>query len=168
MNQWAMVRPELDVSAMGVFGPLHRSFLLYRTQISEIFEQHGTNEAGFDVLASLQARGAGLSADGGRAGGADPCHHRGLTLRVNRLEQAGLVERRRDDVDNRVVYVTLTAAGKAPVDRVADAHFANERRMLRGLTAAQRVALAGLLGELEESLCAAVEGEPDDDTSQTA
>ncbi len=55
INTWATIRPpELDVSAMQVFGRLHRSFLLYREQISARFEELGTNVAGFDVMAALR------------------------------------------------------------------------------------------------------------------
>ena len=64
---------------------------------------------------------------------------------------------RRDDIqddaeDRRVVHVQLTEEGLAFVDRVSQAHFANENRMLRGLTATERERLADLLSRLEASL----------------
>jgi len=165
--QWAEVRPELDVSAMAVFGRLHRSFLLYRSQISEVFEAYGTNEAGFDVLASLR-RAPDFTRTAGELAVQTLVTTGGLTLRVDRLQQAGLVERRRDDVDARVVYVTLTDEGKKLIDTVADIHFANEVRMLQGLTKTQRETLARLLGLLESSLNQAAEDEGDEDSSRGA
>jgi DNA-binding MarR family transcriptional regulator len=151
IRQWAAVRPELDVSAMSVFGPLHRAFLLYRLQIGDVFERHGTNEAGFDVLASLR-RSPDMRRTAGELAAETLVTTGGLTLRVKRLEEAGLVERERDPADARVVYVTLTEAGRRLVDEVADAHFANEQQMLGRLSAAQRERLAELLVALEASL----------------
>lgn len=42
---------------MEVFGRLHRSFLFYRTAINGWFAEFGTNEPGFDVLATLRRCG---------------------------------------------------------------------------------------------------------------
>jgi DNA-binding MarR family transcriptional regulator len=42
-----------------------------------------------------------------------------LTPLIKRLESAGLVSRRRDSADERVVRVSLTAAGRAIVDQAA-------------------------------------------------
>ncbi|KQY50997.1 MULTISPECIES: MarR family winged helix-turn-helix transcriptional regulator [unclassified Nocardioides] len=168
IEQWAAVRPELDVSAMSVFGPLHRSFLLYRAQISAIFESYGTNEAGFDVLASLRRAAPEHRRTAGELAAQTLVTTGGLTLRVNRLQEAGLVQRQRDGVDNRVVYVTLTEAGRRLIDEVADAHFANEQRMLAGLTNKQRTNLSALLGELESSLRAVVQLGPDGEVKDSA
>ena len=43
-----------------------------------------------------------------------------LTPLLKRLEAAGLIKRKRDDQDERVVRVTLTAAGRALQDRLQD------------------------------------------------
>lgn len=151
IGQWAAVRPELDVSPMKVFGPLHRAFLFYRAQINQIFDEHGINEAGFDVLACLR-RSPDQRRTAGELAAQTLVTTGGLTLRVNRLEEAGLVARERDGIDARVVYVTLTPAGLDLVDKVADAHFANEARMLAGITAQQRSELSELLILLETTL----------------
>lgn len=151
IGQWRAVRPELDVSGMAVFGPLHRAFLLYRMQIAEIFERHGTNEAGFDVLASLR-RAPDFRRTAGELAAETLVTTGGLTLRVKRLEEAGLVSRQRDETDARVVYVTLTDEGRRLVDEVSDAHFENELEMLAGLTVKQRETLGDLLVALESSL----------------
>lgn len=82
----------------------------------------------------------------------------GLTLRLDRLEKAGLIIRERDTEDRRVVHAQLTDAGLKLVSEVARAHFTNELRMLSGLTAPEREQLAALLAKLERSLLDA-EGE---------
>lgn len=152
IRQWAQSRPELDVSALEIFGRMHRSFLLYRSRINGVFEQFGTNEAGFDVLACLRRAEPEFRRTAGELAKQTLVTTGGLTLRVNRLEEAGLVLRERDEEDARVVYVTLSDAGRDLVDRVADAHFAELARMLVGLDPEQKARLAGLLTVLEGSL----------------
>lgn len=165
IRQWARSRPELDVSALDVFGRLHRSFLLYRSRINVVFEQFGINEAGFDVLACLRRAEPTFRRTAGELAKQTLVTTGGLTLRVNRLEEAGLVVRDRDPDDARVVYVTLSDAGRELVDRVSDAHFAALRRMLAGLDLDQKGELAGLLAVLEGSLRAAPAGEAIEQTA---
>jgi DNA-binding MarR family transcriptional regulator len=155
IEQWARERPELDVSPMQVLGRLHRSFLRYQSQISERFAEHGINMAAFDVLAALRRSGPPFRRTTGELAATALVTSAGASLRVDRLEQTGLVERERDAEDRRIVYVRLTPAGRRLVDEVADVHFANEARMIAGLSPADRHALAGLLRKLEQSLAGA-------------
>lgn len=152
IGQWAVVRPELDVLAMEVFGRLHRSFLLYRSAISSGFAKLGTSEPGFDVLATLRRSGPEHRLSAGELARQTLVTTGGLTLRVKRLEEEGYVRRERDPDDNRMVHVELTPAGLELVDRAADAHFRNLTRMLDGLTAEERDELARLLGRLYRTL----------------
>jgi DNA-binding MarR family transcriptional regulator len=76
----------------------------------------------------------------------------GTTKRLDRLERAGLVERTADPDDRRGVIITLTAAGHELIDRVTEAHMANEARLLEGLSPAERDRLAALLRKLGLSL----------------
>lgn len=158
IGQWARVRPELDVSAMEVFGRLHRSFLLYRAAIGSAFAEFGTNEAGFDVLATLRRSGAQHRLTAGELARRTLVTTGGMTLRVKRLEKAGYVRRERDEDDNRLVYVELTDDGLDLVDRVAAEHFQNMKRMLSGLSIRDRDQLARLLSRLHRSLQDAVPG----------
>lgn len=152
IRQWSKARPELDVSAMAIFGRLHRAFLLYRAQTHDLFERYGTNEAGFDVLATLRRSGPEHRLTAGQLAKQCLVTTGGVALRVNRLDTAGLVARDRDADDARVVYVSLTERGRELVDKVADAHFANEAQMLDGLPQEKQKALAELLRDLERTL----------------
>jgi DNA-binding MarR family transcriptional regulator len=152
IGQWGRVRPDLDVSAMQVFGRLHRSFLLYRSAIAERFTDIGTTEPGFDVLAALRRSGAEQRLTAGELARQTLVTTGGLTLRVKRLEKDGLVRRERDPEDHRMVYVSLTDAGRDLVDRTADRHFPTMARMLEGLTGEERDELARLLGRLFDCL----------------
>jgi DNA-binding MarR family transcriptional regulator len=73
-----------------------------------------------------------------------------LVTMLNRLESAGLVERRRDTADRRRHIVSLTAAGATRRD-LADAAVASaEERLLSGLTATERTTLQRLLLKVDE------------------
>lgn len=76
----------------------------------------------------------------------------GVSLRLDRLESAGLITRERDKADRRVVYAQLTASGMEVAGQVAAAVVDCEQRMLGGLTETERAELAILLGAVERSL----------------
>jgi DNA-binding MarR family transcriptional regulator len=64
----------------------------------------------------------------------------GMTNRLDRLERAGLVERRPDPNDRRGKLIALTDAGKHVIDQTIDRHVANEERILSVLTPAEQKA----------------------------
>lgn len=152
IEQWRHARPDVDVSAMAVFGRLHRIFDRYTDQIGVVFERHGINMAAFDVLSALRRTGAPYRRTAGELAKQTLVTTGGITLRVNRLEEAGLVERERDTEDGRVVYVRLTEAGLALIDTVVEEHFRNEQQMLRTVSATDQRALATLLRKVDQSL----------------
>lgn len=156
VSNWAVARPELDVSALKVFGRLHRSFLVYKARIGETFEQYDISDSGFDVLACLRRAVPDHRLTAGELAEQTLVTTGGLSLRVKRLEERGLVTRTRDSTDARVVYVELTPAGAALVDRIADEHFAKLRTMLDGLSGEESIDLARLLSRLENAARSAV------------
>lgn len=155
IDEWGRVRPEVDVSALNVFGRLHRSFLIYRDAINAGFSQTGTNEPGFDVLAALRRAVPTFTLTAGDLAKQTLVTTGGLTLRVNRLEKEGYVVRHRDAEDQRIVHVQLTASGLQLIDRATDAHYANLNRLLTGLSPEEQETLATLLSKLYGSMRAA-------------
>ncbi|MGC4960884.1 MarR family winged helix-turn-helix transcriptional regulator [Gordonia sp. DT101] len=151
VSRWAVARPELDVSALKVFGRLHRSFLVYKARIASTFEEHNITDSGFDVLACLRRAVPDHRLTAGELAELTLVTTGGLSLRVRRLEDAGLVTRTRDSDDARVVYVELTPSGAELVDQVADEHFAKLTSMLAEFADRDAATLARLLGRLEES-----------------
>lgn len=155
MSQWRRQWPDLDVSPLHVFGRLHRAYLRYQASLAALFDQHGINMASFDVLAALRRSGPPYRMTSGQLAESSLVTTGGITLRVDRLEQAGLVVRERDPEDRRVVYAKLTDEGLRVFEETAKAHFANEERMLAGMSAEQRAELAVLLRVLEHSIVTA-------------
>ncbi|WP_406322672.1 MarR family winged helix-turn-helix transcriptional regulator [Streptomyces sp. NBC_01637] len=152
LEQWKRELPSLDASPMEVLGRLHRSFLRYQGLLSDLFDCFDLNMAAFDVLAALRRSGPPYRRTAGELADISLVTTGGITLRLDRLEKAGLVTRERDPGDRRVVYARLTDRGIEIADVVAVAHFANEERMLAELTGAERRQLGRLLGKLERSL----------------
>ncbi|MEV0336157.1 MarR family transcriptional regulator [Nocardia sp. NPDC050717] len=152
VRQWAGQWPGLDVSPLQVFGRLHRSYLRYQASLAAVFDAHDINMASFDVLAALRRSGPPFRMTSGQLAEMSLVTTGGITLRVDRLEKAGLVTRVRDTEDRRVVYAQLTDEGLRVIENAALEHFANEARMLAGLSQDQRDQLAGLLRVLEHSI----------------
>lgn len=152
MEEWRRECPELDVSAMGVFGRLHRAYYRYQDQLTQVFASFELTMSDFSILAALRRAGSPFRRTAGELADANLVTTGGITQRVDKLERSGLVGRQRDPQDRRVVYVDLTDRGLEVVDEVSEAHFANERRMLGGLTSTEQDRLADLLSRLETSL----------------
>ena len=71
-----------------------------------------------------------------------------LTHHLNAMEAEGLLTRQRDKANRRIHVVELTEAGEAAFLRLRDAAGAFDRRLRRGISAEEIVALEGLLGRL--------------------
>jgi DNA-binding MarR family transcriptional regulator len=72
----------------------------------------------------------------------------GMTNRLDRLERAGLIERRPDPNDRRGKLIALTAAGRRVIDETITRHVANEERLLSVLPTAEQEKLNALLRKL--------------------
>jgi MarR family transcriptional regulator, transcriptional regulator for hemolysin len=75
-----------------------------------------------------------------------------MTRHLDGLEQAGLVERRRDAVDRRAVQVQLTRAGHTLHGRLLKAVIAFNQRLRTGLSRDDVETLRRLLGQLQENV----------------
>ena len=64
---------------------------------------------------------------------------------TNRMEERGLIRKRPDEADRRVVIVELTESGWAVLGRAASLVFDRERELLRRYSAAELRALGDLL-----------------------
>ena len=124
---------------------MHRLALTLTAELVEVYEAHGLGEGDFDVLATLRRVGAPFERTPSEIAASTMVTSGAATKRIDRLEAAGLVERRRRDDDGRGRVVALTAHGREVIDAAFGDHIANEHRLLDGLSARQREQLAGLL-----------------------
>jgi DNA-binding MarR family transcriptional regulator len=134
--------------------------------IERLFRGHGLSAATYNVLRIL--RGAMLSCQKhgphdshdrsvrhGRA-----CHEIGeqmvtqvpdITRLVDRLEEAGLVERCRCDQDRRVVYVRITSAGLKLLAKLDEPLLALHKAQLAHMSRADLARLCALLEAAREN-----------------
>lgn len=157
-EQWAREMPDADADAMALFGRLSRAHALASRAIEAGLRPHGISRPELDVLATLRRSGAPYRLPAGRLADAMLLSPSATTSRIDRLQAAGLVERRPDPDDGRGVVVGLTRRGRALAEEAVLAHSRNERRLLAGLAREDERALTDLLARLSRSVAAAGEG----------
>lgn len=149
VEQWRRERPDLDTRALATVGRLMRVAELADVALARGLADYELPPGWFDLLAALRRAGelnpGGLMQTTLLSSG-------GMTKRLDRLENAGLVERRPDPTDRRGTLVRLTRRGRSITDRAVERHIANEERLLEPLSAAERRTLDGFLRRLLQRL----------------
>lgn len=144
-DEWRRERPDLDVEPQGVIGRLHRLAARLTGELTAVYERFGLGEGEFDVLAALRRAGAPYERAPGELAAHTMVTTGAISKRLDRLVDAGLVERRTAADDARRRIVALTPAGLALIDEAFAAHMANERRLVDLIDAEDRGALEGAL-----------------------
>lgn len=112
---------------------------------------HGLSLADYEILVNLSAEAAGelrMTELAART----LVSRSGLTRRLDRLVESGLVERRNCPTDRRGVYAVLTAAGRRRLEAAAPTHVEGVRRhFISQLEGQDLRALASSLNAVLES-----------------
>ena len=141
---WRAVLPGLDPSALELVGRVLVLGQHLERSANAALARHELTLGEFDILGTLRRRGRG---------GMTPTQllrwviltSGGMTARLTRLEERGLLARRPDPADGRGVLVELTAKGQRLIDAAAAARFAEAERSLPPMTDAERRTLSRLL-----------------------
>lgn len=151
-QQWAKELPDIDTEGMAILGRMRVITKSVRPPIEEIFARYGLDGGTFDVLATLLRSGSPYRLRPTELFEMLMMSSGGLTDRLRRLEDAGLITRKASSEDRRSLLVQLTAKGR----RIAEAAFredmALEATLLKELDPEDRSALAALLQKLAASL----------------
>jgi len=142
----AELAPETDLDTMVVvFNLIRLANRVVFDLESNVHRRRGWSWAGFRILFTLWIAGpmeprtlARLSA----------VTRASISSVLNTLERDGLVHRRRESTDRRIVTVDLTPTGRAEVAAAFREHNAREQAWTSALTGAERRQLAGLLHRL--------------------
>ena len=148
LAQWRRELPDLNVTPLGIFGRLFRAAQLADAALGSALSHHDLQPGWFDLLAALRRAGAPYELNPTELARTTLLSSGGMTKRLDRMVEAGLLERRPDPSDRRGTLVTLTERGKAAVDGALEAHVANEEQLLRSLTRAEQRTLDDLLHTL--------------------
>ena len=153
IREWHERRPKLDFSPLEVVARVIRVSHFLQARLDGIAEAYGLSHTGdLDVLTDLD-----------RAG---PPHQRtpselaetlllttgGMTVRLNRLQRAGLIERLPNPLDGRGVLVRLTPMGKELADDALITLLDTQAASLGMLQASEQADLADLLRTLLRGL----------------
>ncbi|MEV5434837.1 MarR family transcriptional regulator [Streptomyces sp. NPDC052682] len=148
IGQWAAVRPDLDTTAMEVFGRISRLSRAMGDRIEKTYATFGVSRGEFDVLATLRRSGEPYTLSPRQLSATLMLTTGGMTGRLDKLERAGLLRRSPDPHDRRGLKVTLTPQGLELVDEAVGAGLAVQTEALSALDTEQAGQLAGLLREL--------------------
>src|ERR671936_1360737 len=109
---WAATRPELDVSPIAVIARIFRLGAEMQPRLDAVLSRYGLRSGDFAGLAALvrlnephltQRR---LAGELGLTAGT-------ISVRLDRLERAGMIARKRGSEDRRETLVGLTKSGRA-------------------------------------------------------
>lgn len=148
-SQWARERPELPMLPVEVFGRLlDAAARVTRDHMNPLLAEAGLQVGEFDVLTPLRRSGEPYTLSPTELYEAALISSGGMTARLDRLERAGLVERRPDPKDRRGRQIALTPEGLAVIEDMIGRMVAMEAQMLAVLTPAEQTKLNGLLKKL--------------------
>ncbi|MFI7129053.1 MarR family winged helix-turn-helix transcriptional regulator [Nonomuraea sp. NPDC050153] len=148
IGEWRRERPDLDLTAMGVFGRLAQVMRVLEPRVDRVLTRRGLRQGEFDVLAALRRAGPPYTLIPSELSAVLMMSRAGMTNRLDRLEAAGLVERSLDPADRRSFRVRLTDEGLRVIDETLTEHAANLARLAAPLTPEDTEALAAILRKL--------------------
>ena len=146
--QWQRELPGVDLDGSRILARARRITLLSRPTIEGVFSSHAIDAGEFDVLAALRRSGAPYTLRPTELYQSLMISSGGLTDRLIRLENRGLVRRKAAIDDKRSMLVELTPRGCACVEAAFREDMAAENRCVASLSPRERDQLAGLLQKL--------------------
>lgn len=134
-----------EVRALNVYIKLSRAADAVTQRINKHLKEDGLTVSQFGVLEALFHLGPMCQTE---LAGKILKSTGNLTLVIDNLEQAGLVERQRDTVDRRFISVHLTPAGEALISRIFHPHVRGVVETMSALTQQEQDELASLCRKL--------------------
>jgi DNA-binding MarR family transcriptional regulator len=129
-------------------GRLFRTVSLADVRLAAGLGEYDLQPGWFDLLAALRRAGKPYQLNPTQLIRATMLSSAGMTKRLDRMADAGLVERHPDPADRRGTLVRLTRRGRRVIDAALPVHVANEERLLAPLTERERRSLDALLRKL--------------------
>lgn len=154
--QWARELPDVDTTGMSILGRARWITLQVRPPIEAVFSAHGLDAGEFDVLGALLRSGQPYRLRPTELYRALMISSGGLSDRLSRLSNAGLIRRPPSDTDGRSLPVELTPMGRKLAESAFREDMAVESRILAGLSEKDAGALSDLLRKLALTLEASV------------
>jgi DNA-binding MarR family transcriptional regulator len=153
ISQWRKEMPALDTLTMSTVANLGEANRLIASQyLTPFFRSFNLQAGEFDVLATLRRSGSPFSLAPTHLFKALMVSSGGMTNRLDRLENAGLIARKPNPDDRRGTLVSLTEKGTALINTMMPLHVDNEMKALDGLSREEQKTLNHLLDKLVAGL----------------
>lgn len=135
----------MDASGMALVPRVLRLAYFYDRAMQAASRQFGLMPGWLDVLSSLRRSGAPHRMPATELARSVLLSSGGMTNRIDRMQEAGLVRRLPDPSDRRGVLVELTEKGRVVIDRAIDAHLELYAQLTAVLTTSERETLIDLV-----------------------
>jgi DNA-binding MarR family transcriptional regulator len=151
--EWQERRPDLDTSTLAVVSRVLRAAHHLQTTLDDIAAAYGLSHQGdLDVLTDLYRSGPDRGLTPTELADALLLTAGGMTVRLHRLQRAGLISRTPNPNDGRGVLVHLTPAGVDLAEHALITLLDAQATSIRSLEPDERRQLADLLRTLLEGL----------------
>ncbi len=142
---WRTARPDLDPSPLELVGRVIVLAQHLERSVNAALAEHDLALGPFDILATLRRNGPKGGLTPGALLESVVLSSGGMTARLQRLEDDGLVKRLPDPSDRRGVIVELTVKGRRLIDAATATRFREAEKSLPLLANGEQKKLADLL-----------------------
>ena len=152
ISTWKRERPDLDFSSMALVLRLGTIAKVGIERTESALAPLGINVGEFDVLATIRRHGANAELTPSALAELTLISQSGLTNRIRRLTEAGLITRKTNAADKRSFTVRLTAKGARIADKCISIVAALDDEFMKVLSQASTKALQKTLDSLLEGM----------------
>ena len=142
---WAREIPDLDPLTEGIVERIQHLAHGFDASMAETLATTKLDRRAFNTLGKLRSIGAPYRRSAGMLANDLRLSTGAMTNRLDRLEEAGLIERLRDPDDRRGVQVELTAPGREAYEQTTTAQAEKEALVASALSAREQKDLNALL-----------------------
>ena len=149
IEEWRKRRPDLDFSPLEIVTRVLRAAHYLQASLDGIAAAYGLSHTGdLEVLTNLDRAGPPFERTPSELADLQLVTAGGMTVRLNRLQRVGLIERRPNPRDGRGVLVRLTPLGRRLADDALTTLIDTQASDIGGVDTSDRDVLAGLLRDL--------------------